>query len=364
MKYGIFRLSTFLLFALNTSTSIAHHSFSATYDLERAIEIEGVIKEFSFKNPHMTISLETTNGDGSTTNWMVEGEAATRYRHAGWDKDTFEPGDVIRISGSGTHDGSPMIYIEEVHLLNPITGEVFASVNHNTNLHEALTGSAAELDAPSIVTIPLELEDGTPNFTGAWVENRVTSARPPWGRDPELPFNEVGEAVQASWDVANDPQIFCDPAGVVRKAGFTPHPLAIEQFPDRVVFTYEEYSGERVVYIGNEIPAPGPKSHMGDSVARYEGDELIIETLNLLSNPTSLLGFYYSDQARVTETYTRTDDPLYGSQVTTVMTLTDPGYLTEPWTISRTKVFAEGYELTETECQLPLRERGPAISIE
>jgi hypothetical protein len=353
-----------IFYLLMCTSAEAHHSFAATYDLDRELEVEGVISEFVFKNPHMIISLETTNTDGSVTNWMVEGEAATRYRHAGWNSETFKPGDRIRVSGSGTHDGSPMIYIEEVHLLNPITGDVFATINHNTNLQEVLGGQSEGLDASTAMrTIPLHLENGDPNFTGAWVENRVTSAKPPWARDPDLPYNETGAAVQASWDVANDPQIFCDPAGLVRKSGFTPHPLQIVQYADRIVFNYEEYSGERVVYLGSEIPAASTKSHMGDSVARYEEDSLIIETVNLLSNPVSLHGGYYSDQASVTEIYTRTDDPLYGSQVTTVMTLTDPGYLTEPWAISRTKVYADGYELTETQCQVPLRERGPAISV-
>ncbi len=337
----------------------AHHSFSATYDLDRQVSVEGEITRFSFKNPHMLIYLKSTDANGETSNWMIEGEAATRYRHAGWDRDTLKPGDRIRVSGSGTHDGSPMVYIEDVYLLNPATGAVMATLNHNINLQPALGSDPEE----QVKTIPLTLPNGLPNFTGAWVENRATSAKPPWGRDPEFPYNSLGAVIQSSWDVSNDPQIFCEPAGVVRKSGFTPHPLAIQQFDDRIVFNYEEYSGTRTVFLSDALPEAGAKSPMGDSVARYEGDKLIIETVNLLSNPTSLLGNYYSDQARVTEIYSRVDDPLYGSQITTVMTLTDPGYLSEPWTISRTKLYADGYQLTDTECTPPLRQQAPAIQL-
>lgn len=366
MKLNSIGLITSLFLLAFSSVLKAHHSFSATYDLNNKIEVEGEINKFSFKNPHMIIQLQVSNDDGSTKIWMVEGEAATRYRHAGWDKNTFKVGDKIRVSGNGTHDGSPMIYIKDVHLLDSDTGEIYASISHRSDLTAALKGVVEEPKnyGPNEATfIPLALDDGAPNLTGAWVENRAIAARPPWGRDPALPYNDIGAAVQASWDVANDPQIFCDPAGLVRKSGFTPHPLAIKQYSDRVVFTYEEYAGDRTVYLGEVVTEGGTKTHMGDSAARYEDNKLIIETTNLLSNPTSLLGNYYSDQANVTEVYTRVDDPRYGSQLQTVMTVTDPGFLIEPWTISRTKMYAEGYDLTDTQCELPLRERGVAVSV-
>lgn len=347
-----------IVIAMNSQLVSAHHSFSATFDSEKHLAIEGVVTNFLFKNPHLLIYLDSVDEQGVVTNWMGEGDAATRYRHAGWDKDALKTGDLVRISGSGTHDDSPMIWIEEVNILHPASGEVMSTINHR-NVAIPIT----EAGTAKIETIPLVLETGEPNFTGAWVENRATSARPPWANDPQLPFNQLGAAVQASWDVTNDPQIFCEPAGLVRKSSFTPHPLAIQQFPDRIVFTYEEYSDERTVFLDRENEPSGQASAMGNSVARYEDDKLIIETTNLSASSTSLLGNYYSDQARVTETYYRDDNPQYGSQITTVTTVEDGKYLTEPWTISRTKLYSEDYQLTETECHRPLRTQMPAVRL-
>lgn len=319
--------------------------------------VEGVVTQFIFKNPHLLIYLDATDEQGIVTNWMGEGDAATRYRHAGWDKDALKTGDLVRITGSGTHDDSPMIWIEQIAILHPGSGQVMSIINHHNVAIPVITESADV----RIETIPITLETGEPNLTGAWVENQATSAKPPWANDSPLPFNSAGEAVQGSWDVVNDPQIFCEPAGLVRKAGFTPHPLAIEQFADRVIFTYEEYSGERIVYLDQEVTPSSEASPMGSSVARYEDGKLIIETTNLMASPTSLLGNYYSDQARVTEIYYRDDNPQYGSQITTVTTLEDPGYLNEPWTINRTKLYSGGYQLTEIECHEPLRNQRPAV---
>jgi hypothetical protein len=365
MKINCRKILAIAILILPTSFAIAHHSFAATFDVNKNVAVEGIVSEFLFKNPHVIIRLDVENSDGSTTSWMTEGDAATRFRHAGWPAEAVKAGDRLRISGSGTHDNSPMVWIENVELLDPVSGALIAVLDPHaypdlTNNQTSPESAAAE---PTKDFISLELENGIPNLTGAWVENRATSAKPPWSRDPELPFNEIGAAVQASWDAANDPQTFCDPAGPVRKAGFTPHPIALQQYPNRIVFTYEEYAGERVVYLGEEITDTGTKSHLGDSVARYEDGRLIVVTNNLLSNPTSLLGNYYSDQARVTEVYFREDDPEYGSQLTTITTLEDPGYLTEPWVISRTKLYEEGYQFSETECYLPLRDRAGAVVV-
>lgn len=351
--------------ALCSLEAHAHHSFAATFEEDNKIAIDGMVTEFQFKNPHLIIYMDVTNADGSTTNWMSEGDAATRYRHAGWPADAIKVGDRLRVSGSGTRDNTPMVWIENIELLDTVSGELIAELDPEAYPNPAAGHSNPKFEPEKISKdfIPAALEDGTPNFTGAWVENHEISAKPPWGNDPALPYNDIGEAVQTSWDMTNDPQIFCDPVGVVRKAGFTPHPIALKQYPDRIVFSYEEYSGERVVYLGDEIQDSGTLSHMGDSIARYEDGKLIVETINLLANPTSLLGNYYSDEASVTEIYSRSDDPKYGSQLTTVTTLVDPGYLTEPWQISRTKRLSANYKFSENQCYVPLRERAPAVEV-
>ena len=38
----------------------AHHSFSATYDSTQKVEIEGVVKEFVWRNPHSFMRIDVT----------------------------------------------------------------------------------------------------------------------------------------------------------------------------------------------------------------------------------------------------------------------------------------------------------------
>jgi hypothetical protein len=339
----------FFLVALLAAASVnAHHSFQATFKSDAVISVEGVVTEFRFRNPHVLVYMDVTNEDGTVTQWVSEGSSATGKRRDGWDRNTIQAGQTVRITGDSTHDGSPMVSMETVEFLDANSGAVVRTLGEEP---------AADTAEP-LVALPLKLDDGRPNLTGAW--DRIRSG-PRGGSPTDLdgvpPFNAAGKAAQAAYIRADDPQIFCEPPGVVRQAGFTPHVVRITQNDDHVVLEYEEYGGRREVYFGDGLPAEGEKSHLGDSVARYEGDALVIETRNLLSNPSHPWGYQTSDQTSTVEIYTRTDEPQFGPMVTVKMIVTDPGYLSEPWELIRERTYKDGYEFIENDCRPPLREK-------
>ncbi len=348
------RFFVFVSLAFLGSVAYAHHSFQATFKPDAKIDVEGVVTKFSFRNPHIVINFDVTNSDGSVTSWMSEGAAATLMRRAGWDRDTVKPGDVIRVHGDSTHDGSPMVSIDSVDVMDPTSGAVVRTLSRQA-------GGGNDQATVKAAAMPLTLADGKPNLTGAWTNHGMASGRP---GPPNITFNELGTSVQESYDKANDPQIFCDAPGLVRQLN-TPHPIRITQLEDRVVIEYEEYAGRREISYGSGTPAVGLKTHFGDSLARYEGDALVIETVNLLGNPSSPEGHQLSDQTATVERYTRADSYDYGPTISIHVTVSDPVYLAEDGSISRDKMSAGEYEFIENDCQQPLRERtsvNPAAS--
>ena len=50
-------LIIFVVSIMSTSTALAHHSF-AIYDIDRLIERTGILRQFTFKNPHIQLELE------------------------------------------------------------------------------------------------------------------------------------------------------------------------------------------------------------------------------------------------------------------------------------------------------------------
>ncbi len=100
----------FLKFGLVAATTLcsvsplnAHHSF-ARFDLENIIEITGTLTEFSIKNPHVTLELETSDG---TTTWHIESMNPRRWDYAGIPRDVAEVGETITILGWPAMDGAP-----------------------------------------------------------------------------------------------------------------------------------------------------------------------------------------------------------------------------------------------------------------
>lgn len=339
--------------------SHAHHSFSATFSAGDKITVEGVVTEWSFKNPHVLVYFDVTNEDGSVTNWVSEGAAATNMRRRGWGVDTFSAGERIRVTGDRTHDGSPQTSIDTVYVIGD-NGQIVRTLTEGVTDANAANdvaqaggmGGPDQVDFVKAAPMPLTLSDGRPNVTGAWTRHGMGLGRPV---PPQITFNETGQKAQALFVEAVDPQVFCDAPGVVRQTIMTPHPVRITQYDDRVEFQWEEYGGSRTVYF-DERDFKDYKTHLGNGIARYEDDALIIETTNLLSNPASPEGQIISDEVSITEIYTRADSDVFGP----VLRIQGKG--TGPWidgelSFDGLKMSAGEYEFIENDCQTPLRER-------
>jgi hypothetical protein len=93
--------SLFVLAILATSVAAyAHHSFAATYDESKTIEIKGKIVVFQFRNPHSFVTVEVTNADGKKVRWGVEGPGSTQLANSGIQNDTLRYGDEVVVSGN------------------------------------------------------------------------------------------------------------------------------------------------------------------------------------------------------------------------------------------------------------------------
>jgi len=86
--------------------AIAHHAFSAEFDANRPLHMEGVVVRMEWINPHSWVHVEVTNDDGSKTVWMVEGGTPNTLFRRGFTQDSLEPGTEIVIDGYQAKDGS------------------------------------------------------------------------------------------------------------------------------------------------------------------------------------------------------------------------------------------------------------------
>ena len=86
--------------------TLAHHSFSATYDSAQKVELQGVVKEFVWRNPHSFLRIDVTEKDGTTKTWALEWGSITQLSESKMTRTSLRPGDVIIVSGEPARDES------------------------------------------------------------------------------------------------------------------------------------------------------------------------------------------------------------------------------------------------------------------
>lgn len=79
--------------------AMAHHAFAADYEPGNEGEIEGVIREVIYKNPHARYYVEVTNEDGEKELWDLQTMNLMMLGRVGWKKDTLKVGDKVKVEG-------------------------------------------------------------------------------------------------------------------------------------------------------------------------------------------------------------------------------------------------------------------------
>ncbi len=108
----------------------------------------------------------------------------------------------------------------------------------------------------------------------------------------------------------------------------------IVQTKDHVMILSEMVHDVRIIRVGATThPSPNMKHWLGDSIGRWEGDTLVVETTNILPmqlEQTSILWAYRgaSDNLKVTERFTRTGPDTIRYR----FTMDDPATFTAPFT--------------------------------
>jgi hypothetical protein len=128
----------------------------------------------------------------------------------------------------------------------------------------------------------------------------------------------------------DDPTAQCTQAAGVPRAFYVPSPFQILQPPGYVVVLFERMSWRQIpLERKTHVPDPIRMWH-GDSIGRWEGDTLVVETTNLNGKVwLNEAGEIVSHAETVVERFI----PVNADRIRYEATVTDPLVYTRPWTI-------------------------------
>lgn len=85
---------------------LAHHSFSAEFDVGRPVELVGTVDSVEWTNPHAWLHLDVTDEDGNVEQWAIEFLGVNTLVRSGMTPQTVKRGDKLTITGFGSRDGT------------------------------------------------------------------------------------------------------------------------------------------------------------------------------------------------------------------------------------------------------------------
>jgi hypothetical protein len=192
---------------------------------------------------------------------------------------------------------------------------------------------------------------GKVDFSGVWQKPYVPDMTKD-GKDQkglaDLPFTPWGEAEWKKYDAAEgDYTGACLPFGMTRSVN-TPEPMQIIQSDKYFVFLFEQNSWFHVVPIDGRPHGNGIPTWFGDSVGHWDGDTLVIDTVNFNSRTRlDTIGHPHSEQLHLVQRFSRPDL----GHIRYEITVEDPKTFTKSWTNTRTFTLRPDWEMMEYSCE-------------
>jgi hypothetical protein len=209
----------------------------------------------------------------------------------------------------------------------------------------------------------------TPDLSGVWRRSRTSSDKTRKHTIYELAFTISDDVPPMTpWAEAkykanlpnlgpravslgesNDPIMQCFPPGVPRAYLIRGEPIEIVQIPGRVLMIYEYDHFIRNIFTdGRSHPADPNPSWMGDSVATWEGDTLVVDTIGF--NDKTWLdndGHPHSEDLHLEERIRRASHDALKIDVT----IDDSKAYTKSWTAHWNYELKPGWNLGEMICE-------------
>lgn len=305
--------------------ALAHHSQAGIFDSQQTIEVSGVIKSISWRNPHGQILLDVTNPDGTRSEWDAETASIAVLRNRGAEPSAVVVGDRVTVAGAPSVRGRNEILARSMLLSS---GYEFTFGGAQAHFPEGKSGRIV-----GRASIEADVAAATAKADGifrVWSTNMADPAAFPMFKGG-YPMTAAGRAGLAEWNPRDNSLLRCGTKGTPLIM-ISPLPMEFVRDGDKIILRLEEYDTVRTIHMDPNAVAPSEHTLLGFSRGRFEGNVLVVETDHIAPGYFDHEGTPMSAEIKVVERfmpnadYTRLDYRL---------TTTDPVNFERPFDLSR-----------------------------
>lgn len=323
-------LLVLVAFSTLSNSSYSHHS-RTNFVMNTLVELEGIITDYSYRNPHVYMTLNVVDDSGDTTEWLLEANSVSSVRLAGWRADLFEVGERVTVTGNPDQNERKLLLF--IDAITKADGSSYRSSGIPPGGEVASTGN----------------ELGSTDFSGVWQPDFASRDIAAGFRPANLPFTPEGQAIRDNFSALDDPALNCESESIpssllpIFPVGFT------RVGDDELHMWYEEFDGQRIIYLGmSEHPRNMVPSLMGHSIGNIVGNDLSIDTRGFEETVWGLgRGASSSNQKHLVEKYSLSED---GMNLEIEYWVEDSTYLTERVSVTGEMFLKPGYELAPWDC--------------
>ncbi len=338
------RLSLFVVALFFSSVAIAHHSIFVAYDYSKIRELEGTVRQVSWINPHVVITVSHANSAGEEEIWTLVGSSVNLLRRLGVTRETLKEGDRVVATGPDSRSQARSMVAAVIEVANGEQVVMFGGVAERAGLIDAngtQKGVAAEKNPGQPVA-------GTrQGLFRVWTPR----GRPNTGDDdPAWPLTESARAALNEYDpLVDDPALSCIQAGMPVILD-TPYPVEIGQVGGDIVIRTEEWDVVRTIHMNSsqEDQSNAAPSPWGYSLGRWDEDSLVISTMRINYPFFDDVGTPQSGELSVIERY-RIEDAVLVWEAT----FDDPEIFTDELAFQGDMVWVPGETVEPFNCTIP-----------
>lgn len=269
-----------VLLVVTAATLSAHHSFAPHFDSSKPVNISGTITEYERSNPHSYLHIAAVDENGRTREYVCESHGVTQLSRNGITPAMLKAGAKVRVTGSLSRHNPYMCF--------------FDAIEFNGDGKLLSVNGPRGADRPVAPVLPARKD-----IFGVWllapIANRSTS-----GPQPMIELlTPAGEKAVAAYDpFKDDPTFRCSPVGIRRVWGAPGTPLEFVREGANIVMRAEWMDARRVFNLNARThPKEARRATLGHSIARWEGDTLVVETANF---PAGVLNQYVEQPGKPT----------------------------------------------------------------